>query len=133
MQHTAALAVNVVVGAVRLLALSLRRRDIAACCATYCNLTQRTPVLQESPGIMPSLAADSFGIDDAADAAVPATLMSPKMGLMGSSSRSSRTGGMARTVDLLKEAALIASAAVCPRKVTCVPFGLCGAVQLSLY
>jgi hypothetical protein len=82
---------------------------------------------------VPSLAADSFGIDDGADAGVSATLMSPKMGLVGSSSRSSRTGGMARTVDLLKEAALIASAAVCPRKVTCVPFGLCGAVQLSLY
>jgi hypothetical protein len=82
------------------------------------NLTYH--VLQESPGIVPSLAADSFGIDDGADAGVPATLMSPKMGLVGSSSRSSRTGGMARTVDLLKEAALIASAAVCPRKVTCV-------------
>lgn len=36
---------------------------------------------------------------------------------LGSDSRSSKLGGPSMTVDLLKEAAMIASSVVCPRKV----------------
>lgn len=71
---------------------------------------------------MPTLAANSFAVgeDDGEEELVPsaASLKSGAPQLSYSSeSRSSKGASAGKTVDLLREAALIAAAVMCPRKV----------------